>query len=158
VDAGVILGAIGTASGLGSLAWGIYAWRVERRDRKAEVADERAERKAERAARQHAEITMTQDGSSLAEHTCEYYFTLTNLGPSYAKRVSAWLAQYERPNQSISDALDVGPLNPGQSKPVTLQVRRSLVDEHPSGLFFVRWSDESGGPYDEPSRTRVRLR
>ena len=171
MDTALVLGVIGTATGVGSFAFGVVAWNVERRDRRADVAAERGLREAQEerdrqrfalerqqhAARLHAEITATQGGFTPAgEHQRNYDFVLTNLGPSWSKHVSAWLAD-EETGEVVSGPVGLGPIDAGHEKSTTLTMDARVAREDRSVALWVKWSDEGGLNHVERSNLHVRL-
>jgi hypothetical protein len=171
MSAGAIVGIVGGAIGVASFAFTVIAWSIERRDRRRELQEERAARQdqlelerkrleadlEDRESQRHAEITSSQGGFRSEGERRDYDFTLKNLGPSWAKHVTAWLITED--GQRVSDRPIGMPLDPGESREITIPVRRRELWEQPVGVRLeVMWSDMSGGPYYEPSSLEVRLR
>jgi hypothetical protein len=169
MDAALALGVIGTVTGLGSLAFTIYAWRVERRDRLAEVAEERATRTAQfdleqrrfevdmedRKARGQAEITAAQTGFETEGDKRVYNVTATNLGPSYAKHVQAWLT--DQTGDGVSDVASLGLLDSQSERPFALRVpldtlRRSEVQKL---VLWFQWWGSDKQEHSEPSNAEI---
>jgi hypothetical protein len=165
-----LVGIVGGAIGVASFAFTVVAWWIERRDRRRELQDERAARKeqlelerkrleadlTDREARRHAEITSSQGGFHPEGETRVYDFTLKNLGPSWAKHVTAWLITKD--GERVSDRPIGMPLEPGESRDISVPVRRKELWEEPVEVRLqVMWQDISGGPYYELSNLEVRL-
>jgi hypothetical protein len=103
----------------------------------------------------HAEITARQGRYGRGPQFGDYDFTLKNLGPSWAKHVSCWLA--DSADEQLTAKVSSQYLEPGQERTVTLQVPERLwVNPVPFHLM-VEWRDESGGPQIERSNLHINL-
>jgi len=158
------------ALAVGGLALGIFnavAWWVERRDRRAELAAERMLREEEarldrerfdmeaqdRAAREHAEITAIRGGAHRDDDDHVFEFVLRNMGPSYGKHVTAWLADGE--GTPLSDAADPAPLSVNEQRAITLRGRTNALNEAVQVRLWVGWRDSHGQFRQEPSNVDV---
>jgi hypothetical protein len=169
VSAALILGLIGTVTGVGSLAFTIYAWRIERRDRLAEVAEEREAREAQldierrrfaaemedRVASGQAEITATSRGFETEGAGRAYKLTATNLGPSYAKHVQAWIT--DQTGDGVSDVASLGYLNKGDERDFEVRVsadklRRSEIERL---VLWFTWYGADKQQHQEPSNLEL---
>jgi hypothetical protein len=172
LDTALVLGVVGTATGIGSLAFSVIAWSLERHDRKAEVAAERADRTAQmdmdrqrlameaqdRQRLLHAEITATQGGwATINDDLRNYDFVLTNLGPSWSKHVSAWLYD-EHSDVDLGNGAEVGPIDVGAEKTVTLRVPIEQAERAVTPRLMVKWGDGEGPRHVEPSNLVVHLK
>lgn len=162
MDAGVVLGGIGTLIALGSFVFTMYAWRTERRDRKEQVSEQLGlERKrfevemADRDRRRHADITSSQDAIEDAgdEQQRIYRFTLTNMGPSYSKHVTAYLVDSD--GRVRSSRPPGFPIPVGDSIAVALYVPRIAWDPPAPLRLVVAWFGEDGKSHDEFSNLTV---
>jgi hypothetical protein len=147
VGAAIVLGAIGTATGLGSLAFTVFAWKTERRDRQSEIAIERSRLDAEtadRARQRRADITASQIGFEPTQQGNRVYkFRLRNMGPSYSKHVRAWL---QTEDGSFRGDIPLGiPLNVGEQADVGVVVPSELWNgARPTLLLYVQWFNDEG--------------
>lgn len=149
------------AAGLGLGAFNLVSWVVERRDRKAEVAEERRLREEDREARKHAQIAANWLSSprniSRGDTLSSFEFALKNLGPSWARDVCAWLvldepfSAEEEPSPGsppmrlwASPPTNVGALAAGEAATAHCVVPNALIAKKPRVKFWANWTDESG--------------
>jgi hypothetical protein len=171
VGTAIILAGVGTVIAVGSFLFSIAAWTIERRDRRADVAEERRVReeqasidrqrfdleREDRAARRHAEITAYQrEFAPAGDAYWNYDFVLKNLGPSWAKHVSAWLGDYES-GDAFTEHLNLGPIDVREERLVTMRVDKAIVHDRRQAALWVKWSDEGGLGHVERSNLHVRL-
>jgi hypothetical protein len=79
----------------------------------------------------------------------DYYFMLKNLGPSWAKHVSAVLR--DEGDAPLTNEQEAGYLEAGGERRVKLVLLEPLSEEKPPASLWVKWRDDSGGPYEERS-------
>jgi hypothetical protein len=165
VDASTIIALVALVVSILFGAYNVFALRQEREDRKrqfelnrrqveAEV-EERAAVSREREAQTHAEITAAQGQSGHGSPFGQYEFVLKNLGPSWAKHVSCWLANSAE--EALTAKVSAQYLERGQERAVTLEVPETVWRNPPQVHLMVEWRDESGGPNQERSNLRVAL-
>jgi hypothetical protein len=161
------------AAGLALGAFNLLGWWIERRDRKAALAEERRLREeetelsrrrhalefADRDARRHAQIAAnwlprnTTQGDPLST----FDFALKNLGPCWARDVYAWLVIDEafRSEEEItpgtppmrlwaSPPTNVGALDAGEAATAHCVVAATLIAKRPDVKLWIDWVDESG--------------
>jgi len=155
---------VGLALGL----FNVVAWWIERRDRKAEVAEERRVRseqlemererfrveQEDREKSRRAEITSEQAGYERSSGEGMYHFMLKNLGPSWAKHIAIKLRDED--GNKVAGAI-VGYLERGQETRASITVPQRFWEQQTPVSLWVAWQDESGGPYEERSNAAVRL-
>jgi hypothetical protein len=155
---GAVLGGIGAVVGVASLLFTVYAWRTERRERRAadsaerdarlaEIAIERERLDAEQRERErqhHADITTiqlphkkTRDGERI------YKFKLRNMGPGYSKHVRACL---QTKDGRVLGGLPGGiALERGQEHPFDVPVPKELWEGgRPLLEVVVHWRNDEG--------------
>jgi hypothetical protein len=147
----------------------VVAWWIERRDRKAEVAEERRIRneqheiekqrfqveQEDREKQLHAEVTVEQAGFNRSPGAGEYYFLVKNLGPSWAKHISIHLRNIDE--DPLTTEAIVGYLERGEEERATLLVPERLWQELTPVWVWVKWSDDRGGPHEQRANLHVRL-
>jgi hypothetical protein len=145
-EAGTVL-----AIALGGL--GSVGWLVERRDRKAETDIQRRRLEADLAVLEYqkfADISSDRGPSGRGENGGQFFeFTLTNMGPSYAKHVCAWLVDAEGTpcsNRTIGFSMTVN-----QSMTVRLYVTSEVLEDHPPAALRVGWRGVGGGYLEKAS-------
>ena len=158
MDSGAVLGGVGAATGLASFAFTVYAWRSERRERRAADAAERDARlqeiaierdrldaeQRERERRHRADITTLQlPHKRTREGERVYKFKLRNMGPGYSKHVRAWLQTKD--GRTIG-GLPIGfALDAGDEVPFDVPVPRDLWDgARPPLEVIVEWRNDQG--------------
>jgi hypothetical protein len=160
-----VLGGVGAFVGVASFLFTVYAWRSERRERRAADADERKARVAEIAIererlgaevhereRQHrADITASQIGHMPGpRETRLYKVRLRNMGPSYSKHVRAWL---QTEDESFRVGIPRGiPLDVREQAEVEFAVPRELWEAtRPPLELMVQWHNDEGQRMTERS-------
>jgi hypothetical protein len=156
-------------AGLALGAVNVIAWWIERRDRKAEVAEERRVRseqlemererfrveQEDRERSQRAEITAEQAGYERSSGEGTYHFRIKNLGPSWAKHIAVDLRDDD--GNPVTPGVTVGYLERGEETRATILVPQHLWEKQQPVSLWVAWRDDSGGPYEERSNAAVRL-
>jgi hypothetical protein len=154
MKAGVVLGIIALVVAIGSLVWSIIAWSIERRDRRADVAEERRRREAtaardrdrftaeqgDREARGRTEVAAHFWGFRPVAGGRRYQYRLSNLGPAAAREVVYWLEAED--GTPISDREEPGAVRVDQELIVGLTVLSEHLDTRLRGArLMLEWHD-----------------
>jgi hypothetical protein len=182
LDASDVISAVAVLIALAALISGRRDVARERRDRQAELEQARVDRREslrlleeERNARkeeiallrrqvettQHqaeqtmrASITARQGSSSRGDPYGEYVFTVTNLGPSWARQIFVWLSDDET-DDPLTERVQIGGLRPHEDRTVTLWVPRRVWEQRITPVVWFEWRDQRGGPFTHKSESVV---
>jgi hypothetical protein len=157
------------AAGLGLGLFNVVAWWIERRDRRAEVAEERRVRneqleiekgrfrveQEERERRTRADITAGQQPFKVhRDGRRTYRVKLTNMGPSYSKHVTGWLVDSE--GRKVSGRPVGQPLAQGESRMLGLDIAGDIWTAEPPVRLMVEWFNDQGEMQVEASNLQFR--